>query len=163
MTNSVPAEPVPCTTNYGQHQGEIHLGADLAAGDKYTVLVNGAVTNCFTVRREQTQDMIKARSPIEGVEVEFMDSNPHEYGLVVVSQLPLGSSCSQINGYDVSRPSEVLMRVNTTNLEVTEENVPCTKDLPVVETIIPLCVDFISCQGYTVAIGDEDFITFIAQ
>ena len=55
------------------------------------------------------------------------------------------------------------MRVNITHLEVTEENVPCTKDLPVVETIIPLDVDFISGQGYTVAIGDEDFITFIAQ
>jgi len=59
----MPAEPVPCTTIYGQHQGEIDLGADLAARDTYTVLVNGAVTNFFTVRSEQTQDMIKARSP----------------------------------------------------------------------------------------------------
>ena len=164
VTNSVPAEPVPCTTIYGQHQGEIDLGADLVAGETYTVLVNGTVTSSFTVSSEQTLDMIEVQSPIEVVEVEFRNSNPYEYGLVVVSRLPLGSSCSQFNGYNVSRPSESLIRVNITHLEVVaEENVPCTRDLPVVETIIPLGVDFISRQEYTVAIGDEKSITFLAQ
>ena len=142
VTNSVPAEPVPCTTIYGQHQGEIDLGADLVAGETYTVLVNGTVTSSFTVSSEQTLDMIEVQSPIEVVEVEFRNSNPYEYGLVVVSRLPLGSSCSRFNEFDVLRPAGGIIQVTVTHFEITAQNVPCTTDLPAVVTEIPLGSDF---------------------
>lgn len=63
VTNLVPAEPVPCTAIYDRHEGEVDLGDDLAAGETYTVIVNGQVTNGFTVRDDQGRDMAEAASP----------------------------------------------------------------------------------------------------
>ncbi len=40
---------------------------------------------------------------------------------------------------------------------------PCTTDLPVVETEIPLGTDFASGETYTVNVNDELSETFIAQ
>ena len=159
----ITAQNVPCITDLPVVVTEIPLGSGFIPGETYKVLVSGEVTSSFTARTPETANMAIKASPVDSAEILTLESAPPQYQLRLISRLPLGSSCSQFNGYDVSRPSEVLMRVNITHLEVTEENVPCTKNLPVVETIIPLGVDFISGQGYTVAIGDEDFITFIAQ
>ena len=48
VTNLMPADPVPCTMIYGRHEGEVSLDY-LAPGEVYTVVVNGKLTNSFTV------------------------------------------------------------------------------------------------------------------
>ena len=74
------------------------------------------------------------------------DSNPPEYTLRVVSRLPLGSSCSGFNGYDLSRRGAGIVDLTVTHLEVTEI-VSCAKDLPVVMNEMPLGVEFISGES----------------
>ena len=61
-----------------------------------------------------------------------------------MSTLPLGSSCSRFNGYDVVRRVGNEIHVTVTHLEVLEKNLPCTRDLPAVDTQIPLGSDFTS-------------------
>ena len=103
VTNLRPAGPVPCTAIYGQHEGEVVLEGGFTPGESYTVVVNGKLTNSFTARDPEGAKMAVAESPIERVEVTVSDANPPEYSLQVISRLPLGSSCSKFNGYDLSR------------------------------------------------------------
>jgi hypothetical protein len=158
-----PGEVVPCTADLPAVSTEIPLGSDLAAGEAYTVIVNGEVTTSFTAGDPEGRDMVVKESPIEHVEVVILESFPPQYRLKVISRLPRGSSCSQFNGYDVSRPFANTIQVRVTHLEVAETNVPCTRDLPVVETEIPLGIDFRSGDEYTVTINDQVTETFVAQ
>lgn len=50
VTNLVPAAPVPCTAIYGYHEGNINLGSDFAAGETYSVVVNGEAAATFTAQ-----------------------------------------------------------------------------------------------------------------
>ena len=159
----VVAQNVPCTADLPAVATEIPLGADFTPGEAYKIVVNGEVTNAFTVRTPESAKMVVKESPVEGAEILILESAPPQYQLVVVSRLPLGSSCSRFNGYDVSRPFSDMIQVKITHLEVSEENVPCTRDLPVVETIIPLGIDFDSGREYTITIGDQETLTFTAQ
>ena len=163
VTNLKPADPVPCTTNYGYHQSEVALGSDLTPGEGYTVVLNGEVTNSFTARDPEGPEMITKESPIERIEVLTLESDPPQYRLKVLSRLPRGSSCSSFNGYEVSRPFADTIQISVTHLEVAETNARCTRDLPVVETSIPLGADFKSGEEYTVTVNDQITETFKAQ
>ena len=61
-------EPVPCTTIYAQHQGEVILDGGLTPGEAYSVVVNGKLTNCFTAGDPRGRKMAVAESPVEIVE-----------------------------------------------------------------------------------------------
>ena len=135
VTNMQPAQAIPCTAIYGQHEGEVVLDGGFVPGESYTVVVNGNLTNSFTARDPEGVKMAVAESPIERVEVTVSDANPPEYFVQVISRLPLGSSCSKFNGYDLSRRGARIIRVTVTHLEV-KEIMPCTRDLPVALTEI---------------------------
>ena len=162
VTNLEPGEPVPCTTIYAQHQGEVILDGGLTPGEAYSVVVNGKLTNSFTAGDPRGRKMAVAESPIEIVEGAVSNSNPLEYTLRVVSRLPLGSSCSGFNGYDPSRRGAGIVDLTVTHLEVTEI-VSCAKDLPVVLNEIPLGVEFISGESYKAIVNGEVTNSFVGR
>ncbi|MFB3120116.1 MAG: hypothetical protein ACE1Y2_06265 [Stenotrophomonas maltophilia] len=162
VTNLQPAQAVPCTAIYAQHEGEVVLDSGLTPGESYTVVVNGNLTNSFTVRDPEGVKMAVAESPIERGVVTISDSNPPEYSLQVISRLPLGSSCSKFNGYALSRRGAGIIDVTVTHLEVTEI-MPCTDDLPVAMTEIPLGTGFASGESYKVIVNGEVTNSFVGR
>ena len=162
VTNTQPAQAIPCTAIYAQHEGEVVLDGQFTPGQSYTVVVNGKQTNSFTARDPQGVEMAVAESPIERVDVVVSDANPPEYFLQVISRLPLGSSCSKFNGYDVSRRGAGIIVATVTHLEVTEI-MPCTDDLPVVTTEIPLGTGFTSGEPYWVIVNGEVTNSFVGR
>jgi hypothetical protein len=162
VTNLEPAEPVPCTAIYAQYEGDVVLDGVFTPGDAYSVFVNGKLTNSFTARDPEGRKMAVAESPIERVEVVVSESDPPEYNLLVVSRLPLGSSCSKFNGYDLLRRGSGFIDVTVTHLEVTEI-VPCTKDLPVVTNDIPLGTEFAAGESYKVIVNGEVTNSFVGR
>ena len=162
VTNLQPAEAVLCTAIYGQHEGEVVLDGEFTPGESYTVFVNGKLTNSFTARDPEGVKMAVAESPIERVNVTVSDANPPEYFLQVISRLPLGSSCSKFNGCDLSRRGAGIIDVTVTHLEVTEI-VPCTDDLSVAMTEIPLGTEFNSGESYKVIVNGEVTNSFVGR
>ncbi len=161
VSNLVPTGPVACAAVYSIHGGSVDLGHDLEVGVTYTVITNGQVTNTFVVRDPKWFLAPVVESPIRMFEIDGLESSPPQYQVSVVSTLPLGSTCSRFNGYDVVRRGAEI-QVTITHLEVLEKNQPCTRDLPAVDTRIPLGSDFTSGQEYTVIVnGDRK--TFTAQ
>ena len=159
-----PGQVVPCTADFGHAETEIPLGSDLTAGEAYTVVVNGEVTNSFLARDDRTNDWVVETSPIETVEVVVSDSEPPQYSLNVVSRLPAGSSCSAFNGYNITRPFAGRVEVTVTHLEVSPGQVaPCTADLPVVSTDIPLGSSLAAGETYTVVVNGEVTNSFLAR
>ncbi len=152
VTNLAPTAPVPCTMIYGRHEGEVALGSDFTPGETYTVAVNGTLTNAFTAVDSASPKATIADSPIERVDVAVSQTNPAEYTLQVVSRLPMGSSCSWFNGYDITRPYAGVIVVTVTHFEVTEM-MPCTADLPVVLTDTPLGMDFTPGEAVQVTVN----------
>ena len=160
VTNLVPApdQLIACTDNYGFHESNIALGSDFEGGQTYTVHVNDA-TETFVAQGASTPsepEMVEAVAPIEAADVQASDGEPTEYTLIVMSRLPRGSSCSDFGGFEVVRDGDTVS-VAVTNLEVAEQNVECTADLPVVRTEIPLGIDFE--PGVTYAVHVNDFTT----
>ena len=158
-----PGQIVPCTADLPVVSTEVPLGTELVAGETYAVAVNGEVTNSFLARDERTTGWVVETSPIESVEVVVSDSEPPRYSLNVISRLPRGSSCSAFNGYDISRPLANAIHVRVTHLEVAGQNVPCTRDLPVVATEIPLGINFIADEQYSVIVNGKVTETFTAK
>ncbi len=109
-----PGQLVACRADFGYTETDIPLGSDLTAGETYTVVVNGEVTNSFLARDEQTTGWVVEASPIDNVQVAVAESDPAEYSLNVISRLPRGSSCSVFNGYDVVRRFTGMIEVSVT-------------------------------------------------
>ena len=159
VTNLAPTAPVPCTMIYGRHEGEIALGNDFTPGETYAIAVNGTLTNAFTPLDPTSPKAAIAESPIESIDVATSETNPAEYTLEVVSRLPKGSSCSWFNGYDISRPYAGVIEVTVTHFEVTGM-MPCTADLPVVTTEMPLGTDFTPGEAVRVTVNDTTISSF---
>ncbi len=152
----------PCTADLPVVLTEIALGSDFTPGESYTVVVNGDITNGFVARDPEGREMKVAESPIEAATIEASDGETPSYTLTVISRLPLGSSCSSFNGYDVTRRFADTIEVTVTHLEVTEM-VPCTRDLPIVATEILLGTDFVSGETYKVIVNGETTEEFVAK
>ncbi len=150
-----PSEPIACTEIYSYHDGEVALGSGLNGGETYTVAINGELTITFVARSVDDIGMVEKESPIEEIEVVEADGG---YLLTVISRLPLGSTCSKFNGYKINRRFAERIEVTLTHLEVTADNVPCTADLPVVLSEIPLGEDFTGGQTYTVSVNGEETV-----
>jgi hypothetical protein len=161
VTNLVPnpTKPIACTTIYGYHESKAILGRGLTSGEAYTVVINGELTLLFTVPQPDGMTMVQKESPIQSVAVDEIDGS---YLLVVVSTLPLGSACSKFDGYDINRRFFDRVEVTVTHLEITAQNVPCTTDLPILETVIPLDDDFESGRTYTVSANGKE-ASFVAR
>ena len=155
VTNLMPTGPVACTAIYDRHEGEVDLGADFETAVTYTVVVNGQVTNAFVARDPKWFLASVVESPIRMVDVNVLESSPPQYQVSVVSTLPLGSSCSTFNGYDIDRRGGNEIHVTVTHLEVLQKNMPCTRDLPAVTTQIALGSDFTPGEEYTVIVNGE--------
>ena len=162
VTSLVPAGPVACAAIYRIHGGEVDLGTDLEVGATYTVVVNGQVTNAFVARDPKWFLASVVDSPIRSVEVDVLESSPPQYEVSVVSTLPLGSSCSTFNGYDIDRRGGNEIHVTVTHLEVLQKNLSCTRDLPAVNTQVPLGSDFTPGKEYTVVVNGVT-TTLVAQ
>ncbi len=156
MTNLVPVGPVACTADYRRHQGEIALGDGFTVGQTYRVIVNGNVTNGFTPTDPNGPELGVTISPIEQIEIT---SDGAGYTLTVVSLLPMGSSCSFFNGYEVRTASLGMIEVTVTHQQVVTI-APCTADLPIVVTEIPLGADLNASQDYTVTVKYQLSTTF---
>ena len=150
-----PSEPIACTAIYGYHDSEVALGKGLDVGEAYTVTINGSLTNSFTVFDTDGLAMVEKESPIEEIRVTEADGG---YLLTVISRLPLGSSCSRFNGYEINRRFAERIEVTVTHMEVAADNVPCTSDLPAVLTEIPLGADFVAGMTYTVSVNGEEVV-----
>ncbi len=150
-----PREPIACTAVYGYHQETMILGSGLVPGEAYTVTINGELTISFTAMDLDGLAMVEMESPIESAEVTEADGG---YLLTVVSRLPKGSSCSRFNGYEINRRFAERIEVTVTHMEVAADDAPCTFDLPVVLTEIPLGKDFEAGRTYTVSVNGEESV-----
>ena len=103
-----------------------------------------------------------AESPIGVAEVETLERAPPQYQLRVVSRMPKGGSCSQFNGYEIRRRESNRIDVVITHHEVADPLAACTRDLPVVETTVPLGSDFEPGVEYTVSVNSDTTRTFAA-
>ena len=159
VTNLVLVGPVACTTDYRYQQGEIALGDGFTVGQLYRVIVNGTVTNGFTPTDPNGPELGVAVSPIEQIEVS---SDGAGYTLTVVSLLPMGSSCSFFDGFEVRTTSLWMIEVTVTHQQVVTV-APCTADLPIVVTEIALGAELDAGRDYTVTVNDQLSTTFTVR
>ena len=159
-------QPVECTADLPIIETEIPLGigSDLEPG--YAVRVNGEISAQFLVQDPEGPRMTVAPAPVERISINESGSQPQQYRLNVVYTQPIGSSCSDFNGFEISRPSSNVFAVALTNLEVAEKNVPCTDDLPSGEVPILLGTvgtNLIAGQDYEVVVNGDKTATFTAR
>ncbi len=109
--------------------------AELKPGAAYTITVNGEAMSTFTVPDERLGHTVIAESPVQRVEVTKGDETG--VALRVVSGRPSGS-CTQYNGYEVTRRNDNTIDVRITHHSRADPNVICTMDFPIEETIVPL-------------------------
>lgn len=141
----------------------LHVGAQVTPGRPYRVIVNGVETTTFTVPGSHLGNSVIARSPVQSAEVAISESPLLQHTLRVVSGLPRGSGCSQVNGYEIRRIAPRSLDLEITHHEVADPQVVCTADFPIVETDVPLGSDFETGAEYTVNINDDTTVTFVAR
>ncbi len=154
---------IPCHEQVVELDTVEPIGTSLEPGQTYRVIVNGLETTTFTMLETSLRDTFIAESPIESVEVVTLESAPHQYQLRVVSGMPKGSSCSQLNGYEIRRTKSNRIDVAITHHQVADPFVTCTADYPVIETIVPLGSDFEPGMEYTVSVNSETTRSFVAR
>ena len=128
---------IPCDEQLVELDAVEPIGNSLKPGQTYYVIVNDVATTSFSLPRPSLQHTVIAESPIHSAEIEIMEGAPTQYQLHVVSAMPVGSSCSQFNGYEIRRGESNEIKVVVTHHQVTGRNVICTKDYPMVETNVP--------------------------
>lgn len=85
-----------------------------------------------------------------------LESHPPRHLLRVVSGMPRGSGCSQFNGYEIRPPESDRIDVTVTHHQVSDTDVVCTADYPIIETIVPLGADFEPGVEYAVGVNSGD-------
>ena len=154
---------IPCDEDVVELDTVLHVDVPLETGQTYRVTVNDVETTTFTLPRPGMGFTFIDESPIESAEVILWEETPPQYRLRVVSGMPRGSGCSQFNGYEIRRSEPNRIEVVITHHEVSEPNVVCTADYPIVETVVPLGSDIKSGVEYTVSINSEVTESFTAR
>lgn len=144
---------IPCNEEVVQLDTVLQVPTKLTAGERYRVIVNGREMSTLSLPPPDLGFMRIAESPIETVALTTPESGPGGYELRVVSGLPRGGSCSHFNGYELRRPGENQIDVTITHHEVSDPEIVCTTDYPVVETTVPLGDDFKEDVEYTVSVN----------
>ncbi len=154
---------IPCHEQVVELDTVEPIGTSLEPGRTYRVIVNGLETTTFSIPETSLRDTFIAESPIQSVEVVTLESAPPQYQLRVVSGIPKGSSCSQLNGYEIRRREPNRIDVAITHHQVADPSVTCTADSPIVRTIVPLGSDFEPGVEYTVSVNSETTKSFVAR
>ena len=154
---------IPCHEQTVELDTVLHIEEPLEPGQTYRVIVNDVETTAFTLPMPDLPYTFIAGSPIESAEVLVLESDPPQYQLRVVSGMPSGSSCSQFNGYEVRRGQANRIDVVVTHHQVSDPDIVCTADYPIVETNVPLGSDFEPGTEYTVRVNGETVTSFTAS
>ena len=154
---------IPCDEQLVELDAVEPIEAPLEPGETYYVIVNDVATTSFTLPRVNLGHTIIAESPIEGAEIMVLESAPPQYQLRVVSGLPVGSGCSQFNGYEIRRRELNEIEVVVTHHEVADQLVACTTDFPIVETNVPLGSSFEPGKEYAIRVNSDITVSFEAQ
>jgi len=103
VMNLAPADPdVMCTMIYGIVRKDIPLPGEFVEGTHYTVAVNDkAVRLVGGQKGTAVGDYRFVPSPIEGVDVQILESFPVQYRVAVTSGLP--DSCHEFDSWQVHR------------------------------------------------------------
>ena len=153
---------IPCDEEVVELDTVEPIGGSLEPGETYRVIVNDQMTTTFTLPAPELGHTAIAESPIGLAEIETLERAPPQYQLRVVSRMPKGGSCSQFNGYEIRRGESDRIDVVITHHEVADPQAACTRDLPVVETAVPLGSDFEPGVEYTVSLNSDTTKTFAA-
>ena len=160
---------IPCDEEVVELDTVLAIGdaEALEPGETYRVIVNGRETTTFSVPETHLGYTFIAESPIESLEMLGFEgdgeSGQAQYQLRVVSGMPRGSSCSQFNGYEIRRLEPSSIEVTVTHHQISDQNVACTADYPIIETIVPLGEDFEPGVEYTVSVNSGDAQSFVAR
>ena len=154
---------IPCDEEVVELDTVLPVTTPLEAGRTYRVIVNDGAATTFTLPGPDLRYTFIAESPIASVEVDVLESAPPQYQLRIVSGLPRGSSCSQFNGYEVTRRDANKIEVAITHHEVADRLVACTADYPSVETVVPLGSGFEPGEEYEVRVNGDKSTSFVAQ
>ncbi len=154
---------IPCHEQVVELDAVEPIRQPLEPGRTYRVLVNERLVTTFTLPSPGLPYTFIAASPIEQTEVLALESHPPQYQLRVVSAMPRGSTCSQFNGYEIRRSDSHRIDVAITHHQVSDPDIPCTADYPIVETVVPLGSDFEPGVEYTVRTNEDVTTSFAAQ
>ena len=163
VARMAPPEVIPCDEDLVEMETVISLGDSVVPDQSYRVTVNGLLTTAFTLPEPDFPNYVTELSPIELAEIMALEIWPVQYQLHVISALPMGSSCSRFNGYEIRRADSTTIEIDVTHHEVAEVAIACTADYPIVETVIPLGSGFESGTEYTVTVNSETTTSFVAQ
>ncbi len=153
----------PCQEEEVELDTVLHVGESLSPGPPYTVIVNDAETTKFTLPEAHLGHTAIAQSPVQSADVVISETPPYQHTLRIVSELPKGSGCSQVNGYEIRRSSSHQFDVAITHHEVADPFVVCTADFPIVETDVPLGASLQPGAEYTVNVNSDTSVTFVAR
>ncbi len=153
---------IPCHEKVVELDTVLPLEAALEPGQTYRVIVNDRITTTFSLPRSGFPDSAIRESPIELVEIEVLGGTPTEYQLRVISGMPSGS-CSHFNGYEIRRDNSNALEVRITHHYVVDNDVVCTTDYPIVETIVPLGSDFEAGVEYTITVNGQNPLSLVAR
>lgn len=154
---------IPCDDELVELDTVEHLGTALEPGQSYRVIVNGTLTTTLSIPEAHLGYTFIDESPVQSVELVPVESDPPTYEARVVSGMPRGSGCSQFNGYEIRRDKSSMIGLTVTHHEVSDPDIVCTADFPIVETVIPLGSDFEQGKEYTVSVNSDDEATFVAR
>ena len=169
LTNLEAGEDGPaCMPPWTIVKTKIPLGRHLTPGEAYVVVVNGDVTNSFVPQVRRDRDMRVKLSPFQTAEVKVSESKPAQYSLAIQSRFPRGSSCSQVNGYDmIRRPGGTrypgTIEITLTHHEIVDRDASCSRDVPVLETQVPLGDSFKPGESYDVSLNQVVVAGFVVQ
>ncbi len=153
---------IPCHEQVVELDTVLPVDVALEPEQTYRVIVNDQVTTTFSLPRVGFPASELRESPIEHTEIEVLERTPTEYQLRVVSGMPSGS-CSHFNGFEIWRDNSNAIDVRITHHYVVEEEVVCTMDYPIVETIVPLGSEFEQGVEYTLTVNGENSQSFVAR
>ena len=94
-----PNQLIACTAIYSYHESEIPLGSRLTAGEAYSRTINRDLAISFVAQDEKGLAMVGEVSPIAQVGISEEEDG---YLLSIGSRLPVGSSCSRFDGYQIN-------------------------------------------------------------
>ena len=154
---------IPCHEQTVELDTVMLIDAPLEPGQTYRVIVNDVATTTFTLPAPDLPYTFIAESPIESSEILILESDPVQYQLRVVSGMPKGSGCSQFNGYEIRRKEADKIDVVVTHHQVSDPDIVCTADYPIMETFVPLGSDFEPGTEYTVRVNGDTVTSFTAS
>ena len=132
---------LPWDTGCGQASEVVdvveHIPAALEPGPTYAITVNGEAASAFTLPREQLGGTIITDSQVDTAEVIETPGDQSQTALRVVSGRPSGS-CTQYNGYEVTRSNGNAIDVRITHHKASDPDRACTLDFAIDETTVPL-------------------------